>query len=125
MASDEVGLAVLGSGPGPRAAPHHRSPDHVELLACTIRERLSADAVVIAHRCPDGTLAPAGVTGLGDPSVTALLAALSGSDASADDLDPAEAGALGGDDLLKALCVPLAVDGERVGVLCVHPRRGE
>ena len=95
-----------------------------------MRESLSAEAVLIAERCPDGTLVPAGATGLAAGAMTELLGALSridgqplGAIAANQDFDAAVAALTGAGEL--AFCVPLAVDGERVGVLCIHPGEGE
>lgn len=108
MGTEEQGVAVLdrGSGFDPVAQPS--SADQVGHLARTIRASVSADAVLIAERHPDGTLVPAGAAGMTDAAVGDLLAGLEA-----------------GDDLSPGVCVPLAVEGERVGVLCIHPRGGE
>ena len=130
LGTDEQAPAVLDRGSESDAALHSGSTDQVEQLACTMRESLSAEAVLIAERCPDGTLVPAGATGLAAGAMTELLDALSridgrplGAIAANQDFDAAVAALTDGGEL--AFCVPLAVDGERVGVLCIHPGEGE
>lgn len=108
MGTEEQGVAVLDRGSGFDPAAQPSSADQVEHLARTIRASVAADAVLIAERHPDGKLVTAGAAGMSESAAEGLLAGLEA-----------------GDDPSPGVCVPLAVEGERVGVLCIHPRGGE